>query len=190
MVNLYLDGCSFTWGTGLDSKDTLYSKFEKAGYNVLNFSRPGKSNSAIAQDTYNNIDSADIFILGFTFSARYHLKFDNIDIDLLPSNYNWQYDFIKWQGNSMNDVVNNLHKNFYTLFDHTYWNKFSDMLVDNTINSLTLRNKKIFVFSWEKRNTKNKILYPIIPDRLSDGHLNTIGTKKLFDMIQNQLGNP
>jgi hypothetical protein len=124
MVNLYLDGCSLTYGVGLDSADTLASNFEQAGYNVLNFSRPGKSNIAIAQDTYNNIDSANIFVLGFTFSARYHLKFNDIDIDLLPSNYTWQYDRDLIQGSDISDIAKNLHKNFYTLFDQTYWNNF------------------------------------------------------------------
>jgi len=190
MVNLYLDGCSLTYGVGLDPVDTLASNFEQAGYNVLNFSRPGKSNMAIAQDTFNNINNANIFVLGFTFSARYHLRFNNIDIDLLPSNYTWQYDRDLIQGSNISDIAKNLHKNFYLLFDHDHWNNFSDMLVDNTINSLNFENKKIFVFSWEKRNTKNKIFYPIIPDRFTDGHLNNVGTKKLFNIIQNQLGNP
>ena len=66
----------------------------------------------------------------------------------------------------------------------------SDMLIDNTLDSLKFKNKKVFAFSWQQRNTQNKLVYPLITDRLKDGHLNNKGTKKLFDLIQHNLGNP
>jgi hypothetical protein len=89
-------------------------------------------------------------------------------------------------------VVKNLHKNFYTLFDQQHFSNISDMIVDTTIDSMKLNNKKFFVFSWETRRTKNELYYPIVNcgDRLEDGHLNSNGTKKLFDKIQEQLGSP
>ena len=48
---LYLDGCSYTYGLGLDSTHTLGYLFQYQGeYVVTNKSRPGKSNLAIAID--------------------------------------------------------------------------------------------------------------------------------------------
>lgn len=190
MINLYLDGCSFTYGLGLSKHETLSHHFTKVGYNVINLARSGKSNIAIANDVYLNHNKSDIFVLGFTFSHRYHFKFHEYDIDILPSGVSWQMDDEIHQGNQINDILVNLQKNFYLLYDSTYWSKVSDMLIDNTIDSLKNKNKKVFVFSWEKRNTNNKLFYPVISDRLPDGHLNSIGTKKLFDLIQNNLGNP
>jgi len=190
MVNLYLDGCSFTHGVGIDITDRLAHLFEQAGYNVLNFSRPGKSNIAIAQDTYNNSNNADVFVLGFTFSQRFHCKFGEYDIDLLPSNVAWPIETEKMQGTEIENILNSLHKNFYLLFDINHWNSTSDMLIDNTLDSLKFKNKKVFAFSWQQRSTQNKLVYPLITDRLKDGHLNNKGTKKLFDLIQNNLGNP
>ena len=47
---LLLDGCSFTYGLGLKKEETLEHHFIENGYQVLNLSRPGKSNHAIALD--------------------------------------------------------------------------------------------------------------------------------------------
>lgn len=188
MVNLYLDGCSFTYGIGIDTTDRLAYLFEQAGFNVLNFSRPGKSNIAIAQDTYNNSNNADVFVLGFTFSHRFHFKFGEYDIDVLPSNVAWPVETEKTQGVEIENILNSLHKNFYLLFDVHHWDSISDMLIDNTIDSLRLKNKKVFAFSWQQRRTQNKIFNPVISDRLTDGHLDPVGTKKLFDIIQHKLG--
>jgi hypothetical protein len=188
MVNLYLDGCSFTYGVGLETSDTLAYLFEQAGYNVLNFSRPGKSNIAIAHDTYNNCNNADVFVLGFTFSHRFHIKYGDYNIDILPSNVSWPTKIEKTQGVEIENILDSLHKNFYLLHDTEHWGTVSDMLIDNTIDSLKLKNKKVFTFSWELRKTHNKILNPAISNRLPDGHLDRVGTKKLFDIIQNNLG--
>lgn len=189
MVNLYLDGCSFTYGVGLSVHQTLEAHFKDAGYNIINLSRPGKSNIAIAQDTYNHSSQADIFVLGFTFAQRYWFKYDTYNIDLLPSNVAWPIDDENGQGIEIEKILTNLHKNFYLLFDSKHWENVSDMLIDNTLNSLKFKNKRVFAYSWQPRNTQNKLMYPIITDRLKDGHLNDVGTKKLFELIQCNLGN-
>ena len=51
-------------------------------------------------------------------------------------------------------------------------------------------NKKLFAFSWEARQTKQKLYYPLVSreQRLPDGHLNAVGTKNLFNFIQARLG--
>ena len=56
---LLLDGCSYTYGLNLKREETLEHHFIENGYQVLNLSRPGKSNNAIALDIYNNIDNFD-----------------------------------------------------------------------------------------------------------------------------------
>ena len=83
---LYLDGCSFTFGLGLDSKHTLGYLFQHHGdYVVTNKSRVGKSNLAITMDAYNNFQNHDTIILGFTYASRFYLKSHNHDIDFLAS---------------------------------------------------------------------------------------------------------
>jgi hypothetical protein len=94
------------------------------------------------------------------------------------------------QGTEIENILQSLHKNFYLLFDSNHWGNLSDMLVDNTINNLKFKNKKVFAFSWQSRQTQNKVLCPVIPNRFPDGNLNNIGTKKLFDIIQDGLGSP
>jgi hypothetical protein len=183
---LYLDGCSYTFGQGLDTSERLEHLFTVAGYTVINKSRSGKSNMAICLDTYNHADMADVLVLGFTYSSRYYLSFEQRDIDLVVNRYNLD----SGENSELEDEYVNLHKSFYTLFDQNHWNNLSDMLIDNTINSLSLKNKKLFAFTWESRQTKQKLYHPLFvrTQRLPDGHLNAVGTKKLFDVIQNSLG--
>jgi len=184
---LYLDGCSFTYGLGLEEHQRLQAMFENAGYEVTNLSRPGKSNMAIVLDTFNNIDKFDRFVLGFTYSGRYYLKFRNTDIDILGT----RLTLDKIDNADLEKAYTELHRAFYTLHDTQYWSNVSDMLVDNLLANLTLKSKQVFSFSWETRKTVNQLFYPIVlpANRLPDGHLNASGTKKLFDHIQNNLGN-
>ena len=89
MVNrLYLDGCSFTYGLNLDKNYTLETLFTEHGkWCVNNQSRNGKSNLAIAMDAYQNCQDHDTFVLGFTFSGRFHIKYQQHNIDFQPIKY-------------------------------------------------------------------------------------------------------
>ena len=58
---LLLDGCSYTYGLNLLKEHTLEHHFIESGYEVLNLSRPGKSNNAIALDVYNNINAYNLY---------------------------------------------------------------------------------------------------------------------------------
>ena len=79
---LYLDGCSLTYGQGLDRSDSLGKLFNApGGYQVLDNSRPGKSNMSIVFDTYQNFRDYDTFVLGFTYSARFGLKYNDQNLD-------------------------------------------------------------------------------------------------------------
>jgi hypothetical protein len=184
---LYLDGCSYTYGLGLPESQRLQSMFEDAGYEVTNLSRPGKSNTAIVLDTFNNINNFDRFVLGFTYSSRYYVKFRNIDIDLIGT----RFELDKSDQVEIEDAYTELHKAFYTLYDNQYWDNVSDMLIDNLLANIKLQSKKVFPFSWETRKITNQLFYPVMlpRDRLLDGHLNAVGTQKLFNQIQQNLGN-
>jgi hypothetical protein len=78
-MSLYFNGCSFTYGTGLSPESTLGRLLgDQGGYNVTNNSRPGKSNLAIALDTYDNVSKHDVIVIGWTFSSRTYLKYKTI----------------------------------------------------------------------------------------------------------------
>lgn len=182
---LYLDGCSLVYGDGLTKEQSLGNLFaELGGYDVTNLSRSGKSNLAIALDAYKNCQGHDVVILGFTFSSRFYIKYNEHDLDF----------FVGLKNNSLsidNDFLDeahiNVYKYFYTVFGHPYCDELSDLLIDGVISFLKSQNKKVIAFSWEPRKVKSEIFYPYIPPRLrlSDGHLNQQGMIALYDYLQN-----
>lgn len=185
-VSLYLDGCSFTYGTGLSSEFTLGHLFaNQGGYNVTNNSRPGKSNLAIALDTYDNISKHDVIVIGWSFSSRTYLKYNNMDIDLLPTK--WQIKLPESiDSQIIEESYQDLHKQIYSFFDVDHYNNISDMLLYMTYQMAVILNKKVVFFSWDKRNVKIPLYYPhiILRDRLPCGHLNKTGTKRLYEKLQ------
>jgi len=187
MIKLYLDGCSLTYGHGLARSDSLGHLFKTlGGYDVLDHSFPGKSNMMICFDAYQHRHQFDLFVLGFTFSNRFGLKFKNQNLNFYSGSSGNGFGL---EPASLDQAHLEMQKYFYTVFDEPYCSNLSDMLIDNSINSLHIKNKKVVAFSWQDRNTDNKLLYPYISvnDRLPDGHLNADGTKKLFDYLQNTL---
>lgn len=183
---LLLDGCSFTYGVGLNRVETLEHLFIEIGYNVVNLSRPGKSNQAIALDIYNNAKDFDIIVSGWTFSSRWHLKYHKHHIDLLASRQNIELPHVM-DASEIEKSYQDLHHSLYSMFDITHWNQVSDMLVDTSNSYLNTLSKKNVFFSWEPRLTSCPVYFPhvIKIDRLADGHLNATGTKKLFDNLVN-----
>jgi hypothetical protein len=178
---LLIDGCSFTYGLHLDPKETLNQHFVELGYEVTNLSRPGKSNSAIALDVYENFEKHDAVVVGWTFSSRWHLKYHKQNIDLLSSK-----EFIELplelDSQCIEDSYQLLHKSLYSLFDTDHWNSVSDMLVSTAYSNIISQNKQVLFFSWEPRNVKIPVFLPhVTPShRLPDGHLNADGTAHLF----------
>ena len=187
---LYLDGCSYTYGLNLPRELTMEHLFvNRGGYVVTNNSRPGKSNLAIALDTYDNISDYDVIVVGWTFSSRTYLKYHNRDIDFLPTRL--QLESLDILGSSeIEQTYQDLHKQLYSLFDVDHYNKISDMLMSMTYQMALNLNKKILFFSWEKRNVTIPLLYPHIPTqhRLPCGHLNAFGTEHLYNRFQVLLG--
>lgn len=182
---LYLDGCSMTYGQGLDRNQSLSSLFcHRGNYKIKDSSRPGKSNIAIAVDTYKNFNNYDTFVLGFTYSSRFGLQYQNQNLDFFPG----------FHGNGLSlhpetlDIAHvEIYKYFYSVFGPPYSENLSDMLIDSLLSFLTLQNKKVIGFSWEQRKTVCHIEYPYIgpTGRLADGHLNVKGTEQLFNFLQN-----
>lgn len=182
---LYLDGCSLTYGQGLDRKDSLGALFENPGnYQVCDNSRPGKSNISIVFDAYQNFQEYDTFVLGFTYSARFGLKYNNQNLDFFPG---FHGKGLELKPESLDIAHTEMHKYFYSVFGSPYCDELSNMLIDALISFLILQNKKVVGFSWEKRNTVCNLEYPYIgpAERLADGHLNVKGTKQLFNFLQN-----
>lgn len=184
-LKLYLDGCSMTYGHGLSRQENLGYLFEHiGGYSVTDLSRPGKSNLAIANDVYQNSANHDVFVVGWTFSSRFGIKYQDENLDF----------FVGWhgQGSGVRDrdldrAYQQVYRYFYTVFGPPYSDQLSDMLVDTTM--AFLNGKRTVAFSWEPRNTNYKLMMPYMgPEhRLDDGHLNVLGTQKLFNQLQNQI---
>jgi len=183
---LYLNGCSYTFGLHLEKEDTLAHLFsESAGYQVTNNSRPGKSNMAIALDTFNSIKNHDTIVLGWTYASRSYLKYNGYNIDLLASRLQIElpHDI---DTNNIESTYTALHKQFYSLYDAEHFNNVSDMLMTSTYHLAKSLGKKMVFFSWEKRSTNIPVYYPHIPSsyRLPDSHLNVAGTMYLYNTLQ------
>jgi hypothetical protein len=185
VTRLYLDGCSYTYGLNLDPKHTLGTLFSNGGYQVTNASRPGKSNLAIAMDVQNQIKNHDIIIVGWSYSMRFYLKYDDYDIDFLHTRPELELPHLR-DTKLLADTYNNFHKYFYSLYQESFADQLSDMLVTNARNACCVANKKMLTFSWEKRNVDFDIYYPFTPPehRLPCGHLNEPGTKNLHQNLQ------
>jgi len=186
---LYLDGCSLTYGQGLDRKQSLGNLFStRGGYKVTDLSRPGKSNMLISTDIYENFQEHDVFVIGFTFSNRFGIKYYDNNLDFFAGYHNGGLPLVETHGTQtqeLNDSYNNVYKYFYTVFGEPYCDLLSDMLVDTLVQFLLSHNKTVIAFSWEKRNTTHTIYYPYIgpAQRLDDGHLNSNGMITLYNKL-------
>ena len=191
-MKIYIDGCSLTYGQGLPREHSIGRLFQTVGLHetVMDMSRPGKSNSAIAHDTWNNKSDFDVYILGFTYSNRIYLKYRELNLDF-HSLSTFSVDYQLYYDSIIENACTNLHKQIYTLYDNEFYDNQSDILVDTTICKLLSRGKIVIPFSWQKRNTDYELLYPVYgPEhRLSknDYHLNEKGMRHLFDTLQLKL---
>lgn len=181
---LLLDGCSFTYGLNLLREETLEQHFIESGYEVVNLSRPGNSNLAISLDLYNNMDTCDLLIVGWTFSSRWHLKYHEHNIDLLASKEHLELPHTL-DSMLIEKSYQDLHRSLYSLFDATHWGRQSDMLIDNTAALAAQRGKQAVFFSWEPRKVAHNMYYPhvISSHRLACGHLNANGTTNLYNNL-------
>ena len=182
---LYLDGCSFTYGVGLDDKAKLSTLLtQEAGFSVTNNARPGKSNLAIALDIHRNANTHDVIVAGWTFSDRFYLESRDSQLDFLPTRHIAHIDD-DYIGENLEEVYAIIHKQLYTIHDNHFYDDLSDMLINGIYSDLRRQGKKVIFFSWENRKTSIDMFYPIIkPElRLDDGHLNEKGMQKLYEDI-------
>jgi hypothetical protein len=180
---IYVDGCSFTYGEGLSRKYSLANLISAD----IDMSLPGKSNNNIIYDTYEHINTADIFVLGFTFANRTTLWDNNRPLGINPSKLELEQLFCHTHAALLEEKYKDFHKIFYTLYNERYQNTLSDFFIDGIIEVLKSKQKKIIVYSMEKRNCINKIFYPNINNRQSDGHYNEIGMELLAKAIKERL---
>ena len=184
---LYLDGCSLTYGYGIPREDSLGNLFRVEGsYDVMDKSRPGKSNISIAVDTYRHYKEFDTIVLGFTYSARFGLEWGEQNIDFYPGFHQKGFGI---DPERLDHASLQIYKYFYSVFGPPYSNNLSNMLVDTLVAFLESQGKTVLPFAWENHQTQKKLFYPYIePDlRLPDGHLNIEGTRHLFNLLQDIL---
>jgi len=183
-ISLLLDGCSLTYGLNLPASQTLEHHFFECGYEVTNVSRPGKSNQAIALSLYEHAPKHDLIVAGWTFSSRWYMRYHQQNIDLLPTRSEIELPEML-DADELEQSYRDLHRSFYSVFDSAHWNQVSDMLVDTTGAWLKQQQKQTVFFSWEPRSCLHQIYFPHMPPghRLPCGHLNQLGTKKLFENL-------
>jgi hypothetical protein len=188
MQRLYLDGCSLVYGDGLPRDQSLGHLFQTLGeYNVTDNSRSAKSNLAIAMDAYQNYRDHDVIVLGFTYSSRFYIKYNEHNLDFYLRAKQGSFGL---SDAMLDDAHAHVYKYFYTIFGHPYCDDLSDMIIDGVLSFLQAQQKKVIAFSWQQRKTAMKLFYPYIPPskRLEDGHLNQAGMLSLYDYLQNLIG--
>lgn len=185
VMRLYLDGCSLTYGQGLEREQSLGRLFaDQGGYIVTDNSSPGKSNMTMAVDAYENRHNHDVFVLGWTFASRFGLRYRDQELKFFAG-HGREFGL---EPNDLDLAHQEVQKYWYTVFESPWSDRLSDMLVDSTVAMLRLDKKTVVAFSWEPRDTDCGVLYPYVPpcDRLDDGHLTAQGTQRLFHYLQNQ----
>lgn len=182
---LYVDGCSFVYGVHLSRNFSLANLINA----TKDFSQCGKSNIAICEDIYQNIDKFDSFVVGFSFSPRYTFERNNKRQHLLPNRK--ISDFGSYDGAEADEkMFAKFNDWFYYFSNIDTLSLRSDFYVDSIINLFEKYNKKFVVFSFEKRNTmSNQVLYPKFDKSLflPDGHLNENGMKELSNLVLKKL---
>lgn len=186
--NLYVDGCSYVYGQGLERQYSL-SRLLNAN---ADRSEPGKSNISILEDLYNNIHCFDFFIVGFTYSNRYSFYW-NDKREHIFTGYKQRYlgDYFGAESDAKDLVT--LQKLFYKFSNLDILDLRSDIYVEAAINKLENNNKKYFVFTWEPRKV-TKAHYINVCEfskdlQLADGHLNEKGMIALANRILTQINN-
>lgn len=190
MTTIYVDGCSYTAGYGLSSQFSLANLLKAQGYTVTDRSVVGKSNYSIALDLYQ-APKHDFYVLGWTFSSR--MEYALGDQKILASASMTE---IGLGDHPLGDYLEQEYREFNSRFFKYVgrFDKFSDFLVDAT--SALLGPENCCFFSWEQRNSRTTVLYPVfgseyrqadVRDWQRCGHLNEQGMIKLSELILKNL---
>jgi hypothetical protein len=187
---IYVDGCSYVYGQGLDRQHSLANLLS---INNVDMSCTGKSNYAIALDLYASKLNCDIYIIGWTFSNRTEFNFDNNIIQSSSSRTAVGLGDIP-NGEYLENEYKILQDKFYRYSSRQ--DVLSDFFIDATASMLTKQNKKFIFISWENRNCQTSILYPNITSNYrqkdtatwkTTGHLTKEGMLYLADLIKGKL---
>ena len=126
--NLYINGCSFTYGYKLPKEQTwpeLLSK--KLNLNLINESKNGQSFQSITFNSINTLSELNpentIVIVGLTWETRYMIQFGNETLDVSPSCLNSEQNhevknvfakYYKYLVENDKNLSENQHKNLIT----------------------------------------------------------------------------
>ena len=126
--NLYINGCSFTYGDNLPKEQTwpeLLSK--KLNLNLINESKNGQSFQSITFNSINTLSELNpentIVIVGLTWETRYMIQFGNETLDVSPSCLNSEQShevknvfakYYKYLVENDKNLSENQHKNLIT----------------------------------------------------------------------------
>jgi hypothetical protein len=189
-MNIYVDGCSYTYGYGLDRRFSLANLLSA---DSIDKSCVGKSNYTVALDLYESDLTSDLYVIGWTYSDRTEFNFDNKIIQASASRTNIRLDDLQ-NAEYFEKEYHELQNKFYRYSSRQ--NILSDFFIDAVASILTEKNKKFIFFSWEHRNCKTEILYPKIVDdyRQQDivgwetlGHLTEDGMQYLANIIMEKI---
>lgn len=189
-MKVYVDGCSYTAGYGLDKKFSLANIISrKTGWQVSDFSFEGKSNYAMALDLYKSAPY-DIYVIGWTFHARIEYNLDDIIVQGSPSRNEIRLNTPS--GEFCENEYKELNSRFFKYINR--FNVLSDFLIDSS--ALLLNDKKYCFFSWESRNVNTNLLRPLLSKEFrqkdtvhweTTGHLTEQGMNQLSDIVLTKL---
>lgn len=177
-------------GYGLNVNYSVASLLADIGQ-VVDKSKPGKSNYAIALDTYKHIEDFDLYIIGWTFSNRFEFNIDGHIVESSASRADISFGEIP-SGEFLEKEYNTLQKRFFKYSSRL--DSLSDYLVDAT--GLFLKDKNKVFLSWEQRRCKTNLIYPRFskeyrqndtPNWTQFGHLTESGMTLLANIIKEKL---
>lgn len=174
-MSLYVDGCSYAAGFGLDKSFSLGSLLN-ANYDA---SYSGKSNQSIFHDVYSNLHKFDRFVISLTYPLRFQIFDAGVRIPVLPSENGVAH---RLKDTEYEKPYINFHKILYSLIDENFYETLSDAIAESIITLFKHHNKKYLIYSWAGRENylSSEIIFlspfPSEEFRLPDGrHLNEKG---------------
>ena len=190
MNKIYVDGCSFTYAQGLDRVYSVGAQLNAA----IDKSRPGKSNTAIVTELFDDIGKYDIFVLGLTFPARYTFYNNNTPVEIQPGKK--QLDTLV--GHPVGEFIENTYPQFckvlWSLTSEQNMNILSNFYLNSIISLLKEKNKKYVIYSMTSLQCNDTNYFHLtIPNTLQyrisleDIHFNITGMQLLVSQIKERL---
>ncbi len=190
MSKLYVDGCSFTYAQGLDR---IYSVGAQLNA-TIDKSRPGKSNTAIVTELFNDIDKYDIFVLGLTYPTRYTFYNDNIPVEIQPGKTQLDQLIDHPMGEFIEQTYPQFCKVLWSLTSEQNMDILSNFYLNAIVSLLKEKNKKYVIYSILplQCNDPNYFVSPVpLTTRyrisLEDQHYNIAGMNLLVSHIIERL---